>query len=335
MILADKIIENRKKNGWSQEELAEQLGVSRQSVSKWESAQAVPDMNKIIQMSELFGVSTDYLLRDDIERADGSDISFVESDTADTVKSVSMEEANAFLDYNEKSATTVSTGVMLCILSPIVLLLLNGLSASGKITIGENAAGISGVIVVLLVVCVAVAMFVFNMIRGGRFGYLEDEDIDTAYGVSGMAKERRGNYLETHTKLMIAGILLCVASAIPLLMLLLVNGSNYDFGKGEDLIVSIGVSMLLAMVAVGVKMIVLTNIRKEGYDKLLEEGDYTRLNKRASKWDGVYWAIALAVYLVWSFISGQWWQTWLVWPIAGVVFAAYKELMRAVVRSKI
>ena len=69
MILADKIVENRKKYGWSQEELADKLGVSRQSVSKWESAQAVPDMKKIVQMSKVFGVSTDYLLRDDIETA--------------------------------------------------------------------------------------------------------------------------------------------------------------------------------------------------------------------------------------------------------------------------
>ena len=45
MILADKIIDLRKKNGWSQEELAEQLGVSRQSVSKWESGMSVPDLN--------------------------------------------------------------------------------------------------------------------------------------------------------------------------------------------------------------------------------------------------------------------------------------------------
>ena len=69
MILADKIIENRKKNGWSQEELADKLGISRQSVSKWEGAQAVPDMKKILQLSAVFGVSTDYLLRDDIEEA--------------------------------------------------------------------------------------------------------------------------------------------------------------------------------------------------------------------------------------------------------------------------
>ena len=62
MILADKISELRKKNDWSQEELAGQLGVSRQSVSKWESAASIPDLDKILKMSELFGVSTDYLL---------------------------------------------------------------------------------------------------------------------------------------------------------------------------------------------------------------------------------------------------------------------------------
>ena len=67
MILADKIIAERKKNGWSQEELAEKLGVTRQSVSKWEGAQSVPDLQRILEMSKIFGVSTDYLLKDDME----------------------------------------------------------------------------------------------------------------------------------------------------------------------------------------------------------------------------------------------------------------------------
>ena len=51
MILAEKISEERKKNGWSQEELAEKLSVSRQSVSKWESGQSVPDLNRILEMA--------------------------------------------------------------------------------------------------------------------------------------------------------------------------------------------------------------------------------------------------------------------------------------------
>ena len=67
MNFSDKIISLRKKNGWSQEELAERLGVTRQSVSKWESAQSQPDLSKIIQMSELFSVTTDYLLKDGVQ----------------------------------------------------------------------------------------------------------------------------------------------------------------------------------------------------------------------------------------------------------------------------
>ena len=66
MILADKITALRKKAGWSQEELAEQLGVTRQSVSKWEGALSVPDMDKVVQMSRLFGVTTDFLLKDEL-----------------------------------------------------------------------------------------------------------------------------------------------------------------------------------------------------------------------------------------------------------------------------
>ena len=72
MIFADKLVDLRKKNGWSQEELAEKLNVSRQAVSKWEGAQSVPDMARIIQLSELFGVSTDYLLKDNLEQAETS-----------------------------------------------------------------------------------------------------------------------------------------------------------------------------------------------------------------------------------------------------------------------
>lgn len=67
MILADKIIELRKRAGMSQEELAEKLDVSRQSVSKWESAQSMPDLNRILKIAEIFSVSTDTLLKEEID----------------------------------------------------------------------------------------------------------------------------------------------------------------------------------------------------------------------------------------------------------------------------
>ena len=107
MILADKITEERKKNGWSQEELANQLGVSRQAVSKWESAGAVPDLQRILQMSELFCVSTDYLLKDEMK---AENITYHESTEsyAEPLKKVTMENANEFLDMKRNGSKVVA-----------------------------------------------------------------------------------------------------------------------------------------------------------------------------------------------------------------------------------
>lgn len=328
MILADKIIENRKKNGWSQEELADKLGVSRQSVSKWEGAQAVPDMKKIVQMSEVFGVSTDYLLRDDIEEVQLPEVAPVDNGLEETVREVSLEEANAFLEHNEKAAKSISTGVMLCILSPVIMIFMAGMAEAEKIPLEKTIAGIGGVIILLLIVAAAVGMILMTSLRNKPYDYLENLDIETAYGVSGMAKERRAQYAEKHSRLLIVGIMLCIVSAVPMFILML---SGYD--NNTDVLPIIGVDALLITVAIGVRMIILTCIRHDGYDKLLEEGDYTRLNKKAGKFDGIYWAIALAVYLGWSFINNRWDITWVVWPVAGVLYVAYHEIAKAIVRA--
>ena len=124
MIFADKLIQLRKKAGWSQEELAEQMNVTRQSVSKWEGAQSVPDLKKIIHLSALFGVSTDYLLKDEMEDVEYS----IPSDEASTLRRVSMEEANAFLSVKAMSSKPIALATFLCILSPICLFILGAVS---------------------------------------------------------------------------------------------------------------------------------------------------------------------------------------------------------------
>ena len=328
MILADKIIENRKKNGWSQEELADKLNVSRQSVSKWEGAQAIPDMKKILQMAELFGVTTDYLLKDEIEEEIIPVTNNTNYEQEEKVVKVSMEEANAFLKYNEKAASPISFGVMLCIISAMPLLILLAFAQGYKPTISEHAVTMVGIIILLLMIACAVTIFIFVSAKGNSFKYLEEKDIDTEYGVSGMAKEARSKYEGTYTRSIVIGVVLCIISAIPLFLLMI---NNYTTTNSLALY---GVATLLMMVGIGVKIIVKSAMIQNGYNKLLEEGDYTRLNKRASKWDSIYWSIATAIYLAWSFISGRWQSTWIVWPIAGVTFAAYKEIIKTIIRSK-
>ena len=146
MILADKILDLRKTNGWSQEELAEKMNVSRQSVSKWESTAAIPDINKILELAKLFGVTTDYLLKDDMDKAVYSD-----TDDNDSRIRISLQEAKEFLALKAEYGKKIAFGVMLCILSPITLILMAA-TAEARGEAAENAAAGIGVVVLLLMI---------------------------------------------------------------------------------------------------------------------------------------------------------------------------------------
>lgn len=139
MILADKITALRKKAGWSQEELAEQLGVTRQSVSKWEGAQSVPDMDKVVQMSRLFGVTTDFLLKDELSEEEPA------PEGCDSpLRRVTMAEASEYLALRRAAAPRIAFATMLCILSPVCLILLAGMSEVSRFGISED--GVAGMV---------------------------------------------------------------------------------------------------------------------------------------------------------------------------------------------
>ena len=108
MILSEKIIMLRKKYGWSQEELAERLDISRQSVSKWESGASIPDLERIVSMSQLFGVTTDYLLKDEMEETEFTDGMTPEITDG---KVITVEEANTFLEATRKYAARIAPAV--------------------------------------------------------------------------------------------------------------------------------------------------------------------------------------------------------------------------------
>ena len=322
MIFADKLMDLRKKNGWSQEELAEKLNVSRQAVSKWESAQSVPDMNRIIQLSELFGVSTDYLLKDEMEQADVSR----ETASDSLIRTVDMEEANTFLKTKEENSRRVALGVLLCILSPVALILLGGAQAMGLLDWSENMAGGIGLVVMMLMIIPAVGMFVVSNLRISRFEYMEKEPFETLYGVTGMVKDRKEKFQPVHTRYMMTGIMLCIASAIPLFISLV-------FGNGENFLQVVGIASILLLAAIGVMLIIRVSIIWGSYQQLLEEGDYTRENKESNGKigliSGAYWCVIAAAYLAWSFIGDSWKISWVIWPVAGVLFGAVIGITKA------
>ena len=328
MILADKIVDLRKKNGWSQEELAEQLGVSRQSVSKWEGAQSVPDMGRVVQMSELFGVSTDYLLKDAMEPSDTA-AAVALPDPAE--RTVGMEEANAFLRAKETNAGRVALGVLLCILSPVCLILLGGASEFGMLRFSEAQAVGVGMVVLLLMIGGAVALFVTSGLRSSRFEYMEKEPIDTLYGVDGMVRERQEQFRPTRARQLTLGIVLCVLAVIPLFFSLIVFGEEETFGHVLSL------AAMFVLIGVGVLLIVRSSILWGAFQQLLEEGDYSRDEKenaqRLGAVNSIYWGLVTAGYLAWSFITNSWDRTWIVWPVAGVAFGVVYGIIRALRRK--
>ena len=157
MILADKIVILRKQKGWSQEELAEKLGISRQSVSKWESGNSMPDIDKIILLSRLFQVSTDYLLKDELEENENTALE-VETSDEPVKRSVSVEEANEFMNITRKLAVPTAFAASLFILCPVPLLLLAGLSETGRLLAAEEKVGGIGAVILLVIVAIGVTM---------------------------------------------------------------------------------------------------------------------------------------------------------------------------------
>ncbi|MCR4902491.1 MAG: helix-turn-helix domain-containing protein [Butyrivibrio sp.] len=328
MIFADKIINERKKLGWSQEELAEALGVSRQSVSKWESAQSTPDLNRILKMADIFGVTTDYLLKDEIEGVIPKEVVEYNYESDENVRSVSLEEASDYLSRVEENAPIFALGVSLCIISPVALMMLVCFYSIGKIP--EVMVPALGVPILLCLVAVAVFIFIICGKKTEDYEFLEKTRIDTAYGVDGMVRARKAEFEKQHTLMIAIGVVLCIISAVPLIVASVISES-----VSEEIFGGIAIAMvavLLIMVAVGVNFIVRASTIMESYDKLLQLGEFTPKEKEntgtVGKVGGIYWPLVLAVYLGWSFWTMNWEMTWIIWPVSAILFGVVNGIVR-------
>ena len=325
MILAEKIVKLRKEQGWSQEDLAMRLGVSRQSVSKWESMASLPDLDKIVNMSELFGVSTDYLLKDEAPPEAGCTN---EPDAEPPVRTVTLEEANRYLTVVRETASWLANGVSLCILSPVALILLAAAEEAKRISWSEAAAVSVGVCTLVVIVAAAVALMVFAGMRLNPYEYLEKEPIRTEYGVAGIAESKRAAFEPAYKKRLVSGILLCILSVLPLLATLATE---------DGYMISCAVAAIFPLVAAGVNLMIRAVSVWESYQKLLEEGDYTRehkaLERKNEPFVAFYWSLVLAIYLAASFISSRWDVTWIIWPVMAVLFGGVLALQNMLRRK--
>ena len=329
MILADKIINERKKNGWSQEELADMLNVSRQSVSKWEGAQSVPDLQKILKMAEIFGVSTDYLLKDEIEPEGNSELKCVDDDSDTSLRKVTLEEASEFISLRKKILPKIGIGVFLMITCPVILVLLAGIYSSYPDILTEKAATVIGLLFMFIQIGAAIYSFVINSGKLMKYKFLEEEAFETAYGVDGMAKDRLAEYEASNTKALTLGVLLCVLSAVPLVITSVMEAPN--------IVIICMVCLTLILVGIAVYLFISVCAVYSSYKILLQTDDYTpnmkRKNKKLDALSSSYWIMIVIIYLVTSFLTNGWHFTWVIWAIAGLLFALVRNIAQAMIKD--
>lgn len=327
MNFADKIISLRKQQGWSQEELSEQLDVSRQSVSKWESGASVPELDKILKLSRIFGVSTDYLLKDELEEAQPLPLG---PEPEKALPVIEAEEAERYMDLCRSCSGRLAWAVSLFITSPVCLIALSAFYANNYYLRQTVAVGV-GLSLLLLFVAAGVAICIVCGLRLGSYERLSTEDFRLENEARELVQQRKQAFGLHFRHSIAGGVTACILGIVPLML-------SLGLGAGS-LFISLGVCVLLVIVAAGVHFLVRAGLVHESFTKLLQEGDYSPENKaigRKTAWfSSAYWCTAVAIYLAISFLTTSWHITWVVWPVAGVLFAAVNAIVRGIAKAKL
>lgn len=315
MKLFEKITTLRKQKGYSQEELANELDVSRQAVSKWELGVSIPDIDKIILMSELFNVTTDYLLKDDT-------LQDTNDSKLETIKRVSKKEVIDFFALIKKESIKIAIGVLLCILSPATLILLCGFVNSNFIN--TNIAVIFGLVILFLFIISSLIFFIPAGIRFSKFNYLENSNRLLNNDAVSYLTEQKNMYTSKFIRNITIGVVICILSVIPLLVVANLNTLN--------LYVLLCVDIILLFVGIACLFFIPVGNYYGWINKLLKDTDHfkERKSKVLSAFSSAYWLITTAIFLFISFVFNLWGSSWLIWPIAGVLFAAIYVIIESV-----
>lgn len=313
MKLSDKIINLRKKLGWSQEDLAMKLNVSRQSVSKWEGGLSIPNLNRVIELGEIFGVSTDYLLKDELENPE-----ILNADNKDEVITITLEDARDYINTSYYKSKATVRAVVLSIMSIIPLFLLLALYEGDVFKISKTMAVSLGLISLFIITSKSIATFININNKYILNDTIESLIFELEHGVESILKDEMDNYKETYSKNMSISMFLFMTCPLPLIV-------SAIFGL-QSMIILLTVVLLFIMVSVGLYILIPISDIYESYKKLLHLDEYKLENledtKRTMRFASFYWPLIVAIYIGWSLWTMNWGITWIVFPVSSLLFAA-------------
>ena len=344
-MIGNRIAELRRQNGMSQEELVDRLGISRQSVSKWESGQSQPEIEKLLQLSELFHVSTDYLLKEDT-MPEVIDVTPVQEQTAETEPEeaetvykdpmeewketlkktfrtetneegyyiLRAEETEGFLQAREQKGNYISRGTAECVLS-VVPVILGG-------TLSEQYADVIaplGVGVMFAMIALAVSQFMKASGIGKEYEFLNHTPFLPEYSIEDKIIAESRHLKETGKNDITTAVVLFIVSVIPVILMGMMVG-NHDFLAG------LSVSVMFVLVAEGVRRCVRGAFRIGTGKRLMQEEEFKVSSKRNLDFRSLYWALITAAYFIYSAVTQKWSYSWIIWILAGIAYPFIEKM---------
>lgn len=319
MYIAKNLQYLRKREKITQEDLAEKLNVSRQSVSKWETGEAYPETEKLLALCELFDVSLDGLMRTDLTVGDdnyNNDNNATVSQPAQTTKddAQSATDYAVYAEHMNKFSRAIAIGVMLIIFGVALCVALSGYSFMLSGAAAELTSVMSGVAVILFT---AVAVFLFVLFGHRHEGFKKAHPIvaepSVRIEISGFAAKMAA---------LVSGILVDVVYLVVMTSLI---GTNIIKTVNEDMSTCYVTSAFLAVLAFIIGGLVYLGIQHSKiavgeYNKqTAREQHPTQRDKIAGAVCGAVMLTATAVFLLIGFIGGYWHPAWVAFPTGGII----------------
>ena len=297
MIFADKLIQLRKKNGWSQEDLANEIGVSRQSVSKWESAQSVPDLNKVLKLSKIFNVSTDYLLKDEIEEPDEKKPEPVpaaeEKPVDEDAVTLSIGEVTDYFKRTNRTTILKSAAFAGLIIWPVSI----------SLTPVNDMLSLAATITILLA-SIVILFVAYGMEK--KYNALKVQPVDMEYGGAGIAEDILSKRGKTYIIMKRTGIVIVAAASMMAVSILTAGIIRNIATPGTQLNDALYFGILIAadiLFAAGAALISFGRARLNNIYCLLEEGRFSRRNKKKNAGIRLFSLIYIGLYVLMTVIA--------------------------------
>ena len=236
---------------------------------------------------------------------------------SDSTKTLSLKEVQGFVDDKSTAGNKTALGVLLCILAPVLLI-------SSSCSFMPKAAMPVALIILFALACAAVIQFILTSQYLKKYKFLDEAGFTLEPASQKYIQSEKQSYEKTATGGLITGVLLCIISPVPLII------SSF-FDASDDVYILL-TSLLLVIVAAGVYVLIHSGSKMSAFNQLLCEEDFSpkqaEENKKAGKIAGIYWPAVTALYLAASFLTNRWDFTWIIWPVAALIFAAVSSALK-------